>query len=529
MNRHLHIEFNDAIFNEALICLEDNVLEIGGRFLDQCGLPKPDRTVQRTVPQEILWETTYDLRTLREFTAANEPKLVQDQKKAYETIVDFVKNKEGGMFFIDAPGGTGKTFVINLLLAKIRQEKWIARAVASSGIAATLLDGGRTAHSSFKLPLNLAQNESPTCNIAKSSPLADLLKECCLIVWDECTMSHKGAFQALDKTLQDIKGNKTIMGGITFVMAGDFRQTLPVIPRGTRADEVKASVKSSYLWNSIKKLNLSTNMRVHLHGDQHAGLFAKRLLDIGNGTVKPNPTDGQIDMRGIAIVVNTAEELANKVFPQLSSNYKNKEWLCERAILAPRNDITREINEKLIKHIPGNVFVYKSVDSVVNINEGVQYPVEFLNSLELPGVPSHRIELKEGAPIMLLRNLDPPRLCNGTRLTVKQMIPHVIEATIITGTGKGEQVFIPRIPILPSDLPFEFRRLQFPVRLSFCMTINKAQGQTLKVAGLNLETPCFSHGQLYVGCSRVSSPNNLFVLAPEGRTNNIVYPEALTN
>ena len=107
------------------------------------------------------------------------------------------------------------------------------------------------------------------------------------------------------------------------------------------------------------------------------------------------------------------------------------------------------------------------------------------------------------------------------------MMPNVIEATIITGQAAGQDVFIPRIPIIPSDLPFQFKRLQFPVRLSFALSINKAQGQSLQVVGLDLQNPCFSHGQLYVGCSRVGSSDNLFILAPNGKTSNIVYPEAL--
>jgi ATP-dependent DNA helicase PIF1 len=106
-------------------------------------------------------------------------------------------------------------------------------------------------------------------------------------------------------------------------------------------------------------------------------------------------------------------------------------------------------------------------------------------------------------------------------------MPHVIEATIMTGCAKGEDVFIPRIPLLPTDLPFPFKRLQFPVRLAFAMSINKSQGQSLKVAGVNLETPCFSHGQLYVACSRVGTGKNLYVLAPDGKTKNVVYRTAL--
>ncbi|XP_035218215.1 uncharacterized protein LOC118191520 [Stegodyphus dumicola] len=128
---------------------------------------------------------------------------------------------------------------------------------------------------------------------------------------------------------------------------------------------------------------------------------------------------------------------------------------------------------------------------------------------------------------MLLRNLDSPSLCSGTRLSVKKLMKIVIEATILTGPAKGKDVFIPRIPIIPSDVPFHFKRLQFPISLSFAISINKAQGQSLKVVVLNLRSPCFSHGQLYVGCSRVGRKDNLYIFAPNWKTFNIVYPEAL--
>lgn len=87
-------------------------------------------------------------------------------------------------------------------------------------------------------------------------------------------------------------------------------------------------------------------------------------------------------------------------------------------------------------------------------------------------------------------------------------------------------MFIPRIPVLPSDFPIEFKRVQFPVKLSFAMSVNKSQGQSYKVVGLDLQTPCFSHGQFYVGASRVGSRENLYVYAPNGITN-VVYQEVL--
>ena len=164
--------------------------------------------------------------------------------------------------------------------------------------------------------------------------------------------------------------------------------------------------------------------------------------------------------------------------------------------LGTKNDAANFTNRDLLTQLPGTMQMYELVDTVPDTNEAVHDPTEFLNSLEPPDVPPHNLELKIGAPITLLRNVDPLTLCNGTCLAVKKLMPHVIEATIMTGHAAEQDVFIPHIPIIPSDLPFQFRRLQFPVCLSFAMSINKAQGQSLKVVGLNLQSPCFSHGRL---------------------------------
>lgn len=127
---------------------------------------------------------------------------------------------------------SGKTFLLNLLLAKVRIGNSIALGVASSGIAATLILNGRTAHSAFRLPLDLAMaGPSSICNVNKNSTTARILRECKLIIWDEVTMSHKYAFEALDRSLRDIRSNDSLMGGVTMLLTGDFRQTLPVIPR----------------------------------------------------------------------------------------------------------------------------------------------------------------------------------------------------------------------------------------------------------------------------------------------------------
>lgn len=127
-----------------------------------------------------------------------------------------------------------------------------------------------------------------------SSGMATVLKTCQLIIWDECTMAHKKGLEALDRTLRDFRSDQRPMGGALILLAGDFRQTLPVIPRSTPADELNACLKNSALWRHVKKITLSTNMRVLLLGHVSAQTFAKQLLDMGDGKLLVDPATQEI-------------------------------------------------------------------------------------------------------------------------------------------------------------------------------------------------------------------------------------------
>ena len=134
-------------------------------------------------------------------------------------------------------------------------------------------------------------------------------------------------------------------------------------------------------------------------------------------------------------------------------------------------------------------------------------------------MPPHELKLKRGCVVMLLRNLNTNKgLCNGTRLIVNNDHEHCIEAEVITGFHQGDQVIIPKMPLQNSDtnLPFTLLRLQYPLRLAFSMTINKAQGQTFEKVGLYLENPVFAHGQLYVALSRARAFENIFLKIIDG-------------
>ncbi|XP_064641932.1 ATP-dependent DNA helicase PIF1-like [Lineus longissimus] len=182
-------------------------------------------------------------------------------------------------------------------------------------------------------------------------------------------------------------------------------------------------------------------------------------------------------------------------------NLQDPRILTNTVILTPTNDHALRMNDTITRKLPGTPKTYASADRVIckDEEEAQQYPLEFLNSLTPTGMPPHRLILKPGVIVMLLRNLDIRRgLCNGTRLIVRQLHTHVIDAEILTGANKGDYVLIPRIKLAPSDvnLPFILERTQFPLKVSYCMTINKAQGQTFDKLGIFLPQSVFIHEQL---------------------------------
>ncbi|GFW59073.1 ATP-dependent DNA helicase [Trichonephila clavipes] len=224
-------------------------------------MPEPNRPAP-DINSDVQREHQFHMTSLAAFVV-NEQLITAEQRNVYDQINVSITARQGGFFFLDAPG-----------------------------IAATLLDGGRTAHSALKVPLNVYTNPYPMCNIKKHSGRAEVLRKCKIIIWDECTMADKHSLEALDRTLKDIKNNTRLFGGALLLLSGDFRQTLPVIPH-------------------------------------------------------------------------------------LRHNYTDHAWLREQAILAAKNLDVDAINFKIQQSLPGNEITFKSIDTVVDPDEVVNYPVVF--------------------------------------------------------------------------------------------------------------------------------------------------------
>jgi ATP-dependent DNA helicase PIF1 len=352
-------------------------------------------------------------------------------------------------------------------------------------------------------------------------------------------MAKRQAVEAFDRTIQDITGVRLPFGGKIMIMGGDFRQVLPVTRHGTRAQIVDSSLRMSPIWSSIKKLRLTINMRALTDP-----WFSDFLLRVGNGdeeSFEGNffriPDDMAIPYTNKN---DSKDALIDTIFPSLQTNGTDSNYIISRAILSTKNEHVDGINDQLIERFCGDEKVYYSFDVAEDVKNKL-YPMEFLNSLNVSGLPPHYLRLKIGCPIILLRNIDPSNgLCNGTRLICRGFQRNVIDAEIAVGQHAGKRVFLPRIPLCPSEddmFPFKLKRKQFPIRLCFAMTINKAQGQTIPVVGVYLPESVFSHDQLYVALSRGISRDTTKVLVKPTKkfkqdgvyTSNVVYREVLSD
>nr|XP_043615630.1 uncharacterized protein LOC122587509 [Erigeron canadensis] len=415
------------------------------------------------VPQDYsyadLQDQTREIRAEQAIVVSQEDldailKLNKRQKITFDVIIQRVNANESGAFFVDGPGGTGKTYLYRALLAKIRSEAHIALATATSSIAASILPGGRTAHSRFKIPLDLT--DGSTCRVSQQSSLATLIKDSKLIIWDEAPMAKRTTIEALNDLLQDLMDSKEIFGGKVVVLGGDFRQTLPIVRTGTKAETIAACLTNSTLWPSLHILRLEENMRALLDPS-----FSKFLLKIGDGT-ETTHDDDLINIPASMLIDKHSEDdsldaLIDSVYPNIQS-FTNSRAL-NRAILTTKNIFVDEINDLLIQKFPGEPTEYTSFDETLDLNDQTQYE-DYLHSLTPDGMPPHRLLLKPNSPIVLLRNLNPTEgLCNGTRLICKDLRRNVIHAEIAFGDFAGKQVFIHRIPMQPPTDIVPFKRI----------------------------------------------------------------------
>ena len=352
-------------------------------------------------------------------------------------------------------------------------------------------------------------------------------------------MCYRHCIETVDRSLGDLMQTDRSFAGKFLVLAGDFRQILPVVPGGSRGQIVSACVKDSPLYRECRFLRLTENMRLAaLRADPASDVAALNvpefLLSVGEGRIQGEQRPEWTSLPQSVAFEHTIHNLCLKVFQGIRDNHADPPWLTKRVIFTTKNRPLEQVNEIVGNMIPGPYRTYLSADKVASEDtNALIYPTEFLNTLTTgSALPDHK--LKKGFIVMPLRNLDPTAgHDNGARYVIENMTNNLLFLRVTTGSQEGTRLCLPRMTCGPGDDNFPipaFTRTQFPICTCFALTTNKAQGQSFGgCIGLDLRDHCFWHGQLYVALSRIAHPRNFTILTPDsnGTTQNVVYPEVL--
>ena len=530
----LHLDIFNRIFNECLLKIE-LILNETNRTCASVGLTAPSYDIDdnkddiENVPRQIRAAMDFKQDEMTRLFEEHYEQLNDKQRTFFNVIKDKIDNNEGGVFFLNAPGGTGKTFVCNVIIEYLNSLGKFAVATALSGIAALNLYKGATIHSTFKIPQNVTSESTSSIGLNGTEGDVQLLQECAAMFMDEASMTHIDIFNVINKALQYVQNVERLFGSKLVILTGDWQQILPVVKAGGRGRTVAATFRKSMFWKECEYYELDVNQRVkncEEAGNQELAAklqqWAEYLKKVGSGTER---TYDELGCGSDLIklpenIISTSEnlhEFADEIYPNFVQNCKNQEYLLNRVIITSRNKDVDEINDKMLeKMVETGVEIkeYEAADMVVNSEHAQYLQNDMLTSKPPSGFPPTILKLCVGCPLIITRNIDPKNGgCNGTRCILLAMHRWHLEVMIAIGTFKGNVLRIPRIDFItdPLDSVIQWRRRQFPVKPAFAMTIHKSQGQTLQYCGLYLPQPLFTHGQLYVALSRVGNPDNIKV------------------
>ena len=535
--------YNDLL-NDLAYRVQDE-----GRTLSQYGLPEPEELETELDRELVRYDANEQLLLLNNLN--NQTPNTAEQQIIFNYVLQALRNNRTKMIFIQGMGGSGKSTLTKKIMAASRAEGFLTLGCASTGIAATVYENFHTAHGLFKFPVveeeDKEVNEPPTCQLQNNPQRKELLDAAKLIVWDESLANNRDIFEDVYNVTNGFKGK-------VIILIGDSRQLPPVIVHGERIDIVSASIKSSYLWPRFTVFKLTQNMRLRGildNSQERQRNYAETLLAIGEGrtdSIHAPPLCGDDNSDGhmlyalpmISHFIGDEEGIKEATEFILPGGF-DPDTMYKRTILATTNEKVDKWNETIQDLNPNELRTLTSADQLAEVDDPKSIlkdmlTEDILKHFNKNGVPPHILRLKVGDICIILRNLSKKdNLTNNTRVRVMAIQTYGIKVQTISSTPK---VFvIPRIRFkfrLPFGESYQMIRTQFPLRLAYCMTINKSQGQEFEAVLLDLRNPPFTHGHLYVALSRVYHVDNIRIILEQKdllfgdiMAENVVFKELL--
>jgi hypothetical protein len=444
----------------------------------------------------------------------------EEQTRVYEQLLLEIDSPDKAPVFIDGRPGRGKSYLMKALVAYLRSKGKIVLCCASSGVIAANYENGMTAHHLFKIPCEERRPDDPysplQCAVPIGSDLAELFKKAYAIFWDEYAAQHRREVESVSAMLSDITGDPRAFGGIKAVCGGDFRQTPPVVKWGSKGDTIAASVRKSSMWADFRRYELTQSMR--MTNDYAA--FVDRIGDGTYATIKCKSAD-HVCLPAEFDFTTSDEVMATRIFP--NEILDDPVQASKRAICCTRNNAVNVINASILTRVKGTQHSSYSRDRIAeDVHDSIN-SMPYLSEMATPNnVPPAKLDMKAGALVQLMRNLDVSAgLSNNRKFILKTVGKTILELQEID-TKKCH--WIPRITftfMVPTS-HINIIRTQFPIRLAYASTYHRIIGQTLDLVGLDMRAEFFTHGQLYVGLSRVSEMAKIYILADSEK---ILFPE----
>jgi ATP-dependent DNA helicase PIF1 len=337
-------------------------------------------------------------------------------------------------------------------------------------------------------------------------------------------MLHVDDIYCINMLLKDLHDTGFRFGRVLMIFTGDVRQIMPIVKNADPLSDRQA--QASFFFSAdcaaCTRVTLTDNMRVRQSAD-HANFLAwQELIGYDRYEHVQFPQDRQRRHTRYIRVPSCFARFDEDAF--IAEVYDREVLggdpvrLANRVILAATNSVVDRVNRRITAMMPAD----RPSQTYLSVNTPDAYDVydptsailatDNLQSIVSADIPVHELTLRVGMPIMCMQNLDVSNgICNGTTMIVERLDSSIVWCRVNTRYGQRLHPIAPTKFIYNSN-GFKFSRTQLPLRVAFCVTINRAQAGTYDFVGYHATYPIWAHGMLFVAVTRVTTPEGLTIL-----------------